>query len=200
MDFQRVLGQTYYDLAEGMMESPAYKEADDATRVDMLKKAEEYARQMAKADFIGEGFELESFVTRAQGAEKELGISESEFLALYGTLSHEKPKHDADNNGGYSNEEVAEAIKATGLPKEEQTLLWLIENPKWGEKAEKFDIDPAVYVEYKAATIGIEGDKKPNGETISGSKKKKLLKVLRSMGVSASVRNKILEAEGYSTN
>ena len=224
-EYQRDLGSTYYDMVSGMMESDIYKNATPEQQAEYLGIAEEYAAAIAKKGVVGDNFEMDKKFVLSERADKELGISQEEYLMLYkqygATLMNgddireayasgmdvmdyldygtNKPKYNTDGKQGYTLAETAKAIQGSGLSEDEQTMLWLIEKPEWGEKAAKSGVKPSVYVDFKVATIGIESDKNSKGEVISGSKKKKILKVLDRMGVSPTVRNKILEAEGYST-
>lgn len=225
VEFSTIKGQTSFDIVSEMIGSDIYDGMTDEQKADALALAYTYANHIASAEITDGKHVMDKKYELAQTADKELGVSEAEYLLLcekYGAeavngdnvrnahndgmdveafLSYTtgKNKYNTDGKQGYTTAETAAAINGSGLSKDEQTLLWLIEKPEWGEKAAKYEIAPDIYVDFKEATIGIEADKNAKGEAISGSKKRKILKVLNEMGVSPAVLNKILEAEGYST-
>jgi hypothetical protein len=185
MEYQKTLGQTYYDLAESMMDSDVYRNATAEEQVKYLKIAEAYATQMAKKSVVGDAFEPEKFYENAQKAKDELGISEAEFLILYekygGTalngngvrdayasgldiedyLDYQAGKkgYDADGNKSYTIAETSKAIKGSGLSPKDQVLLWLVEKPEWAEQASKIGVSNESYVKYKVAVNSIAGKK-----------------------------------------
>jgi hypothetical protein len=69
------------------------------------------------------------------------------------------------------------------------------------EKASVFNkagIDWDTYYEYYFSTRGIESDVDKNGDTVAGSKRKKVEKAIKSLGVSQTERLLLTAAAGYS--
>jgi hypothetical protein len=95
-----------------------------------------------------------------------------------------KKAYNTDGKQGYTTKETSAAIKGSGLSRDEQTTLWLIENPEWGEKAADAGVSASVYVDFKVATIG-------------KSKKEDILKAINRMGISKAQKDKLYYAAGY---
>lgn len=210
MEYQKTLGQTYYDLAESMMDSDVYRNATAAEQVEYLKIAEAYATQMAKKSVVGGAFKPEKYVQNAQKAQDELGLSEAEFLLLYekygGTAMNGdgvrdayasgldiedyldyhagRKGYDADGNKSYTIGETNAAIKGSGLSPEDQVLLWLVEKPEWAEQASKIGVSNESYVKYKVAVNSIVGKK--NSANIG--------KVVRALDIPQEDKRKLLAA------
>jgi hypothetical protein len=68
---------------------------------------------------------------------------------------------------------------------------------KYYEYAAPAGISVATYHNYKVKTSGIEGDKDKNGNTISGSKKKKIMAVINSLPISKAQKDALYFAEGW---
>ena len=208
--YQTTLGQTYYDLAESMMDSDVYRNATAEEQVAYLKIAEAYATQMAKKSVVGGAFKPETYVRNAQKAQDELGLSEAEFLLLYekygGTALNGdgvrdayasgldiedyldyhagRKGYDADRNKSYTIAETNAAIKGSGLSPEDQVLLWLVEKPEWAEQASKIGVSNESYVKYKVAVNSIVGKK--NSANIG--------KVIRALDIPQEDKRKLLAA------
>ena len=67
----------------------------------------------------------------------------------------------------------------------------------WVKNAVESQLDPEDFILFHTAILGIESDKDENGETISKSKKKKVLKFIDKMDVSNSVKDDYYYAAGY---
>ena len=68
---------------------------------------------------------------------------------------------------------------------------------KYFEYAEPYGIDIEDYLDFKAQTSGLTGDKDKNGKTISGSKKAKVLAVINSLPISSKQKDALYYAAGY---
>ena len=66
------------------------------------------------------------------------------------------------------------------------------------EYAESAGISIDVFLDYKAQTKGLQSDKDANGNSISGSKKKKVLAVIDSLPITSSQKDALYFAEGWS--
>lgn len=196
-NYQKTLGSTYIDTLSDMIESDLYKNASESQKAEYIGIAKDYATAVAKKDVVGADYKMDSILARSERAEVDFDISQSEFLMLYSTLNGEKPNYDADDNDAYSNAEIANAIKATGFPKEDQTIMWLIENPEWGDDADKYGVEASLFVDFKVATMGIKADRDKNGKAISGSAKEKTLKAINGLNASKREKDKLYLAAGY---
>ena len=225
VEFATIKGQTAHEIVSEMIESDYYKGMSDEMKAEAIKKAYEFANHLASNEITDGHHVADPYVELAQKAKEELGLTEAEYLLLYkefgGALMNgekvreayasginvtdylnygsTKSQYDAKDNNSYTIAETAKAIQGSGMSKEEQTMLWLIEKPDWGEKAAEIGVSPSVYVDVKVAINGVEGDKDAKGNTISGSKKTKIVAIMNKMGVSSSDQKKILESMGFST-
>lgn len=68
---------------------------------------------------------------------------------------------------------------------------------KYFEFAEPAGIDLDVFIDFKDRTKGIEGDKDRNGNTISGSKKAKIMDIINSLPLSKTQKDALYYASGY---
>ena len=146
-------GRTAYELVEAVIQSDTYKRMDDGDKAAAIELAYTYAQQVAGKGIAPE-YEQDRWVLLAQAAKRELGLSEAEYLALYGIygdaqLGGDKiraayklgiePEEwillydnlDANGNGSISQEEAQTAIDAAGIPHKTAKELWNIINKGW---------------------------------------------------------------------
>ena len=109
-DFQRDRGTMTMLTTADMMGSSYYKNADSATQVKLLTLCGDYAYQRAKANVMGEDA-AEKWVLNAAAAQKELGISTTEYLSLY-------HRHGSEYLSGSGYESLRDAVR-NGLSVEE---------------------------------------------------------------------------------
>ncbi len=75
--FQKVQGQTYYELAKPLLDSEMYKALSDEQKADVLKSIRDYALDAAKRQFVdGRGGEYSNDSWDAISALSKAGISE----------------------------------------------------------------------------------------------------------------------------
>lgn len=75
--FQKVQGQTYYELAKPLLDSEMYKALSDKQKADVLKSIRDYALDAAKRQFVdGRGGEYSNDSWDAISALSKAGISE----------------------------------------------------------------------------------------------------------------------------
>ena len=101
---------------------------------------------------------------------------------------------------GMTVQEKDRAMEAAGIAPGQRARLLLAENPEWAEQAEELDIPGRVFAEYKVATAGLTGDKDENGNTISGSRKAKVLDVINAMDVDSATKDALYYAAGYAAS
>ncbi len=200
--YARTTGQTSYDMVSSLIDSPAYQAMDDEEKANAVELAYRYARAVGK-EAVSD-YEPEAWISLARAAKKELGLSAAEYLMLYqeygGALTNGdkvrkayqsglepekyleyasgKNSYNADEMGSLSIREQARSIRESGLTQEDQTTLWVLNNPKWPDAAKRAGVSIDSYIKYKVATAGL-------------SKKAEKLAALRNAGLPASLYEKI---------
>lgn len=180
VEYATIKGQTSYDIVDAMIGSDFYKSMTDEQKADAIKLAYTYAGHLAAEEVTDGKHESEKYVELAQAAQKELGLSEAEYLMLYkeygGTavngdkvreacqngidpvdyLEYDagKKAYNEDGSGSLTIAENAKAIQNSGLSASEQEIMWLLTYPEWAEKAAEKGVSNSEYTQYKVATYG----------------------------------------------
>ena len=94
----------------------------------------------------------------------------------------------------------SELMERRGITGKERTALLLEEYPDWADSAEEAGVPKDVFVSFKVATVDLAGDKDKDGNTISGSKKEKVLNAINAMDVNRATKNALYNACGYAAN
>lgn len=154
--FAKKLGKERYDLVKEGMGLSAYKMMDNQEKASYIADLYAYADELAKYD-TDSNYELSTVAKNAATAQKDIGVSPAEYLALYkkygssilSGAGYDKTKAavkagltveqyaelweslDADGNGGVSQEEAKAALNAAGYPQEQKADLWAIINKSW---------------------------------------------------------------------
>lgn len=178
VEYATTTGRTAYELVSDLIASPEYKALTDREKADAVALAYRYAKAVGKEAVSN--YEPEAWVSKAQTARKELGLSEAEYLLLYreygGALVNGgkvreayaagmAPEdylayaaglsgYNADGKGGLSLSEQEKAIDGSGLSQDQREILWLLQHPEWAEKAGEAGVSLGEYIEYKAVTAG----------------------------------------------
>ncbi|MEL4862190.1 hypothetical protein AAEU42_13155 [Pseudoflavonifractor phocaeensis] len=176
--YATITGRTTYELVSDLIASPEYKTLTDQEKADAVALAYRYAKAVGKEAVSG--YEPEAWVSKAQTARKELGLSEAEYLLLYrayggALVNGDKVReayaagmapedylayaaglsgYNADGKGGLSLSEQEKAIDGSGLSQDQREILWLLQHPEWAEKAGEAGVSLGEYIEYKAVTAG----------------------------------------------
>lgn len=155
-DYLRERGAVAMTTLSSMMGSGAYRNANDTTKTELLDLCNDYASQRAKKTILGAD-SVPAWVNNAETAQKDLGVSPAEYLALYhqygaGVMSgtaYEKTKQavaagltvqqyvdmknglDADGNGGVSQSEAQAYLDQQNYSREQKSDLWTIINKSW---------------------------------------------------------------------
>ena len=155
-EFQRTRGSTSLLVMGQMMGADAYKQSSDEQKSKLLSDCSDYAYQAAKAEAMGRD-SVDEWVLNAQNAQRDLGISTADFIALrqrYGDgmfsgKSYEKVKQaaaaglsveeyaamqdglDADGNGSVSQAEARQYLDAQEFSRDQKADLWVIINKGW---------------------------------------------------------------------
>lgn len=99
VEYATIKGQTSYDVVSEMIESELYQNMTDEEKADAIKRAYQYAGHVA-AQAINPEHESESYVSGAQNAEEDFGLSEAEYLLMdrvYGKSGLERIKETMDS-------------------------------------------------------------------------------------------------------
>lgn len=178
VEYATTIGRTAYELVSDLIASPEYKALTDQEKADAVALAYRYAKAVGKEAVSG--YEPEAWVSKAQTARKELGLSEAEYLLLYrayggALVNGDKVReayaagmapedylayaaglggYNADGKGGLSLSEQEKAIDGSGLSQDQREILWLLQHPEWAEKAGEAGVSLGEYIEYKAVTAG----------------------------------------------
>ena len=185
--YAQTMGQTSYELVSDLIGAPEYRTLSDGEKVDAIALAYDYARAVGK-EAVSD-YQPEGWIAKAQDS----GVDPADYI-LYRVGAD---AYDADGSGGLSIGERAQAMEQAGFTQEEQTLLWLMEYPDWAEAADKAGVSDSVYVAYKTAIYGLTADKDAEGNSISGSKKTKVLAAIDALDIPAEEKDKLYFAAGY---
>ena len=96
IQYATLKGQTAYDTLTDLVESKQYRAMSDADKVKAVKNAYDYANQTAKAA-ISE-YQTDSWMQKADEAEKKYGISQEMYISIRTNASGLKSLKDADGN------------------------------------------------------------------------------------------------------
>ena len=109
----------------------------------------------------------------------DLGISPSEYWSdknEYDFMYEYPEKHEFFSNNGISYDDYADADEDG-----KRAYNWAYENPGKYTMSKAFSDDFLTYYGYRKELNAIEGDKDANGETVSGSKKTKVINYINNM-------------------
>ena len=99
VEYATIKGQTSYDVVSEMIESELYQNMTDEEKADAIKRAYQYAGHVA-AQAINPEHESESYVSGAQNAQDDFGLSEAEYLLMdrvYGKSGLDRIKETMDS-------------------------------------------------------------------------------------------------------
>ena len=154
--YAKTLGKTRKTLIEQAVKTPAYKGLSDTQKADVVGKIYQYANYTARME-LEPGYEVDDWVLHARDAQKELGVSTADYLALYETYggklmsgkAYEKTQQavdaglsvaeyakmkdsmDADGNGAVSQAEAKQYLARSGFSRQQKADLWTLINKSW---------------------------------------------------------------------
>ena len=154
--YAKTLGKTRKTLIEQAVKAPTYKGLSDTQKADVVGKIYQYANYTARME-LEPGYTVDDWVLHARDAQKELGVSTAEYLALYeaygGKLmsgkAYEKTQQavdaglsvaeyakmkdgmDADGNGAVSQAEAKQYLARSGFSRQQKADLWTLINKSW---------------------------------------------------------------------
>ena len=133
-------------------------------------------------------------------AEKETGIKYDDIQDAFaaGEISAQKAVDMCVKYGGYTVEEAQDKVTVWGFqadyPNSDLTDGQIL---KYVEFAEPAGISVDVYTQYVAATADLQADKDAKGNTISGSKRKKVLAAIHRLPLTPKQKDALYFANGY---
>lgn len=173
-------GQMQFDMLDKLIDRSAYQRLTDSEKAAVISDVYQYADAVTKAEISD--YKPDSWIAKAQSS----GADPSSYI-LYRTSLED----------GMTLQDKSEAMKSAGITGNSKTRLLIAENPDWADDAKEAGVTQNVFVEYKILTSGLTGDKDAEGNTISGSKKAKVLAAINSMDVDAATKDALYYAAGY---
>lgn len=155
LKYSKARGQESYRMVKEGLSLPEYQGMTDQERAGFIADLYQYADQTAKQGISN--YEVYEWVKNAQNAQRDIGVSPAEYIALYRMYGsrllsgpgYDKTKQaveagltveeyaglreglDADGNGTVSQEEARGALDRSGFSQEQKADLWEIINKSW---------------------------------------------------------------------
>lgn len=176
-------GQMQYDMLNSLIDRSAYQRLTDSEKAAVISDVYQYADAVTKAEISD--YKPDSWIAKAQSS----GVDPSSYI-LYRTSLED----------GMTLQDKSEAMTSAGIAGNSKTRLLIAENPDWADDAKEAGVTQNVFVEYKILTSGLTGDKDAEGNTISGSKKAKVLSAINSMDIDSETKDALYYAAGYAAS
>lgn len=176
-------GRMQFDILEELIDRRAYQRLTDSEKAAVVSDVYQYADAVAKSEISD--YQPDSWIAKVQSS----GADPADYILYRSSLED-----------GMTVQEKDRAMEAAGIAPGQRARLLLAENPEWAEQAEELDIPGRVFAEYKVATAGLAGDKDENGNTISGSRKAKVLDAINAMDVDSATKDALYYAAGYAAS
>ena len=173
-------GQMQFDMLNKLIDRSAYQRLTDSEKAAVISDVYQYADAVTKSEISD--YKPDSWIAKAQSS----GVDPSSYI-LYRTSLED----------GMTLQDKSEAMTSAGITGNSKTRLLIAENPDWADDAKEAGVTQNVFVDYKILTSGLTGDKDAEGNTISGSKKAKVLAAINSMDVDAATKDALYYAAGY---
>lgn len=173
-------GQMQFDMLDKLIDRSAYQRLTDSEKAAVISDVYQYTDAVTKAEISD--YQPDSWISKVQSS----GVDPSSYI-LYRTSLED----------GMTLQDKSEAMTSAGIAGNSKTRLLIAENPDWADDAKEAGVTQNVFVEYKILTSGLTGDKDAEGNTISGSKKAKVLAAINSMDVDAATKDALYYAAGY---
>lgn len=176
-------GQMQFDMLNSLIDRSAYQRLTDSEKAAVISDVYQYADAVTKAEISD--YKPDSWIAKAQSS----GVDPSSYI-LYRTSLED----------GMTLQDKSEAMTSAGISGNSKTRLLIAENPDWADDAKEAGVTQNVFVEYKILTSGLTGDKDAEGNTISGSKKAKVLAAINSMDIDSETKDALYYAAGYAAS
>ena len=176
-------GQMQYDMLNSLIDRSAYQRLTDSEKAAVISDVYQYADAVTKAEISD--YKPDSWIAKAQSS----GVDPTSYI-LYRSSSED----------GMTLQDKDKAMTAAGITGNGKARLLISENPDWADDAKEAGVTQNVFVEYKLLTSGLTGDKDAEGNTISGSKKAKVLSAINSMDIDSETKDALYYAAGYAAS
>jgi hypothetical protein len=180
-NFKKVYGQTAFDLMEQLFDTETYRNADSATRADMVNRVYDYARDLARKDYFAkQGVEFTNATEDKKDVYKEnpiKGAIESDMTVDEYVFSKDYPeKYKFLNANGVTYDDYA-----NGSEEFKDAWTWASKNPEKFTLSKAVSSDVVTYRQYTKDLYDIKADKDSYGNSISGSRKEKVIDYINNM-------------------
>lgn len=176
-------GQMQYDMLDSLINRSAYQRLTDSEKAAVISDVYQYADAVTKAEISD--YKPDSWIAKAQSS----GVDPTSYILYRSSLEDGMTLQDKDK-----------AMTAAGITGNGKARLLISENPDWADDAKEAGVTQNVFVEYKLLTSGLTGDKDAEGNTISGSKKAKVLSAINSMDIDSETKDALYYAAGYAAS
>ena len=176
-------GQMQYDMLDSLIDRSAYQRLTDSEKAAVISDVYQYADAVTKAEISD--YKPDSWIAKAQSS----GVDPANYILYRTSLEDGMTLQDKDK-----------AMTAAGITGNGKARLLIAENPDWADDAKEAGVTQNVFVEYKILTSGLTGDKDAEGNTISGSKKAKVLAAINSMDIDSETKDALYYAAGYAVS
>lgn len=196
--YAKTTGQTQYDLVKAIQGSSWYNGLSDGDKASLTEKAYEYSRAIGKKT-VDETYEVAKWIEEAQN-------SGSPAQAIYEKYMKDTAK-DRYNAGQLSAGDASDVLqdffgKDSGDAKMRVAKWdWDIRYPEYADLREaavsrfaSSGVSAKVYYDACKFLANATGDKDESGNTISGSKKEKVMKYIASLNISDSQKDSLWNA------
>ena len=176
-------GQMQYDMLNSLIDRSAYQRLTDSEKAAVISDVYQYADAVTKAEISD--YQPDSWISKVQSS----GVDPANYILYRTSLEDGMTLQDKDK-----------AMTAAGITGTGKARLLIAENPDWADDAKEAGVTQNVFVEYKILTSGLTGDKDAEGNTISGSKKAKVLAAINSMDIDYETKDALYYAAGYAAS
>ncbi|MEG0664733.1 MAG: hypothetical protein RR483_06510, partial [Clostridia bacterium] len=180
-------GQTAFNTMEELVKSPAFKSMDDLEKAEAMCKVYMLSKAIGK-EKVDNRYNLSSSDEEIINAKKDYGVSKGEYIAGQTLIS--KIKSDVDEDGeaisGSKKKKVTNAIANSKLSDNAKVAILSGTYDNVADYASVLydkGLDYVRFAEIYNELSQQESDKNYKGESISGSKTRKLKRVLREYGI-----------------
>lgn len=176
-------GQMQFDMLNSLIDRSAYQRLTDSEKAAVISDVYQYADAVTKAEISD--YQPDSWISKVQSS----GVDPANYILYRTSLEDGMTLQDKDK-----------AMTAAGITGNGKARLLIAENPDWADDAKEAGVTQNVFVGYKVLTSGLTGDKDAEGNTISGSKKAKVLDAINSMDIDSETKDALYYAAGYAAS
>ena len=187
-EYKEAYGQTAFELMEKLFDTETYKNADSKTRADMVKRVYDYARDNAKLGYFTKfGVDYTNAQEEGEKVYKEnpiKGAIEADLPVDEYVFSRDYPKKYEilkENNVKYKH-------YINGSDDFKEAYTWASNNPEKYKVSKVITDDVVEYRKHARYIANLPADKDKNGNTISGSRQKKVVAYINGLDLDAGAK------------